>query len=68
MTWGTNPGQVTTIDGVVPDPSTFAEPDEARAVERALAYMGLATGDADHRHLRSTPCSSARARIVASKT
>jgi 3-isopropylmalate/(R)-2-methylmalate dehydratase large subunit len=46
VTWGTNPGQVTTIDGRVPDPSTIDDPDSARAAERALAYMGLSPGTA----------------------
>ena len=44
VTWGTNPGQVTTIDGAVPDPSTIADANERDAAERALAYMGLTAG------------------------
>ena len=44
VSWGTNPAQVTTIDGVVPDPSTFATPTERDAAARALAYMGLTPG------------------------
>jgi 3-isopropylmalate/(R)-2-methylmalate dehydratase large subunit len=44
VTWGTNPGMVTSIDGVVPDPSEFGDPDEREAVERALHYMDLAPG------------------------
>jgi len=44
VTWGTNPGMVTSIDGVVPDPSEFDDPDEQAAVERALRYMDLAPG------------------------
>jgi 3-isopropylmalate/(R)-2-methylmalate dehydratase large subunit len=44
VSWGTNPGQVTTIDGAVPDPDSFAEPIERDAAARALAYMGLAAG------------------------
>jgi len=44
VTWGTNPGQVTTIDGVVPDPASFEDNDEARAAARALEYMGLEPG------------------------
>ena len=46
ITWGTNPGQVTTLDGAVPDPASFADPDQRAAAERALAYMGLAPGTA----------------------
>jgi len=44
VTWGTNPGQVTTIDDAVPDPSTIADANERDAAERALAYMGLTAG------------------------
>lgn len=44
VTWGTNPGQVTTIDGVVPDPASFAGDDEQNAARRALEYMGLDPG------------------------
>jgi 3-isopropylmalate/(R)-2-methylmalate dehydratase large subunit len=44
VTWGTNPGQVVTIDGVVPDPLGFADPAEREAAGRALQYMGLAAG------------------------
>lgn len=41
LTWGTNPGQVTTITGIVPDPSSFADPAERESAERALDYMAL---------------------------
>jgi 3-isopropylmalate/(R)-2-methylmalate dehydratase large subunit len=44
VTWGTNPGQVTTIDGVVPDPAGFSEPGDRDAASRALTYMGLTAG------------------------
>jgi 3-isopropylmalate/(R)-2-methylmalate dehydratase large subunit len=44
VTWGTNPAMVAPIDGVVPDPASFADPDEQIAVERALRYMDLAPG------------------------
>ena len=44
VTWGTNPGMVAPIDGVVPDPSTYEDPDEQAAVERALQYMALTPG------------------------
>ena len=44
VTWGTSPENVTTIDGRVPDPAEIADPDRRRAIERALAYMGLAAG------------------------
>jgi 3-isopropylmalate/(R)-2-methylmalate dehydratase large subunit len=41
VTWGTSPQQVTGIDGVAPDPATIADPEQRKAVEDALAYMGL---------------------------
>jgi 3-isopropylmalate/(R)-2-methylmalate dehydratase large subunit len=44
VTWGTNPGMVAPVGGVVPDPADYDEPDQRAAVERALAYMGLEPG------------------------
>ncbi len=40
VTWGTNPGQVTSVDGSVPH--QLENPDE---LERALEYMGLEKGE-----------------------
>jgi len=44
VTWGTNPAQVVGIDGRVPDPTTFADPNDRESGARALDYMGLAGG------------------------
>ncbi|HEY3105264.1 MAG TPA: 3-isopropylmalate dehydratase large subunit [Gaiellaceae bacterium] len=44
VTWGTNPSMVTSIEGFVPDPSDYEDPDARDAVERALAYMALEPG------------------------
>jgi 3-isopropylmalate/(R)-2-methylmalate dehydratase large subunit len=44
VTWGTNPGMVAPVGGVVPDPSAITDPDERAAVERALVYMDLEPG------------------------
>ncbi len=44
VTWGTNPGMVTSISGRVPDPDSFADPDEQKAATRALEYMALRPG------------------------
>ncbi|MEI8105496.1 MAG: 3-isopropylmalate dehydratase large subunit [Actinomycetes bacterium] len=44
VTWGTNPGMVAPIDGVVPDPADFADPADREAAERALHYMDLVPG------------------------
>jgi len=41
VTWGTNPGQVTAIDGEVPDPADFDDPADRNAAAGALEYMGL---------------------------
>lgn len=41
LTWGTNPGQVTSITNSVPDPSSFVDPAERESAERALDYMAL---------------------------
>jgi 3-isopropylmalate/(R)-2-methylmalate dehydratase large subunit len=44
VSWGTNPGQVVAIDGVIPDPDSFADANGREAAARALAYMRLAAG------------------------
>jgi 3-isopropylmalate/(R)-2-methylmalate dehydratase large subunit len=44
VSWGTNPGQVGPIDGVVPSPADFADPTTRENVTRALEYMGLTAG------------------------
>jgi 3-isopropylmalate/(R)-2-methylmalate dehydratase large subunit len=44
VSWGTNPAQVTGIDGAVPSPDDFADPTTRETVARALDYMGLAPG------------------------
>jgi 3-isopropylmalate/(R)-2-methylmalate dehydratase large subunit len=44
VTWGTNPGQVAPITGVVPNPNDLSTEADRRAAERALAYMALQPG------------------------
>jgi 3-isopropylmalate/(R)-2-methylmalate dehydratase large subunit len=44
VTWGTNPGQGVSLDGVVPDPASFGDVGSRTAAERALAYMALEPG------------------------
>jgi len=44
VTWGTTPGQVTTVDSVVPSPEDFSDPVEKDSCEKALEYMGLTAG------------------------
>ncbi len=43
VTWGTSPGMVTDVDGVVPDPDKVSGYSR-RDVEQALEYMGLKAG------------------------
>lgn len=44
VTWGTNPGMVTAVTERIPDPGSFENPDDQKATERALHYMGLKAG------------------------
>ena len=44
VTWGTNPGQGIALDGVIPSPQDFTDPEEVSAAERALIYMDLKAG------------------------
>ena len=46
VTWGTNPGMVTSVEGSVPDPADLDDLDEREAAERALVYMALEPGTA----------------------
>jgi 3-isopropylmalate/(R)-2-methylmalate dehydratase large subunit len=44
VSWGTNPGQVTSIDGTIPSPDSYDDPTTRETVARALEYMGLEPG------------------------
>ena len=44
VTWGTSPEDVVAVDGVVPDPASFASEDKQAGAARALEYMGLTAG------------------------
>jgi 3-isopropylmalate/(R)-2-methylmalate dehydratase large subunit len=46
VTWGTNPGQVVSIDSRVPAPADYPDPNARKSAERALDYMGLKAGTA----------------------
>ena len=46
VTWGTRPDRVEPVTGKVPDPKAAASDGDARAMERALDYMGLTPGTA----------------------
>ncbi len=44
VTWGTNPGQVTSVDANVPNPADFQDADEQKAAAQSLQYMALTGG------------------------
>jgi 3-isopropylmalate/(R)-2-methylmalate dehydratase large subunit len=44
VSWGTSPGMVTDVTGVVPDPDSFTDPSAQKATRDALKYMGLTPG------------------------
>jgi 3-isopropylmalate/(R)-2-methylmalate dehydratase large subunit len=45
VTWGTTPGMVAEVTGVVPDPAEWGEgPADRETAQRALAYMALDPG------------------------
>jgi len=44
VSWGTSPGMVIDVTGTVPDPASFSDPNQQRAAEQALQYMGLSAG------------------------
>ncbi|NYF28137.1 MULTISPECIES: 3-isopropylmalate dehydratase large subunit [unclassified Microbacterium] len=44
VTWGTNPGQGSSLSAAVPNPAEIADPNERAAAERALEYMDLTPG------------------------
>jgi 3-isopropylmalate/(R)-2-methylmalate dehydratase large subunit len=45
VTWGTNPGQVTSIHSRVPRADEVADESERKSISRALEYMGLSGGE-----------------------
>ncbi len=44
VTWGTRPDMSLPVTGQVPDPKTATSEGDAKAMERALHYMGLTAG------------------------
>ena len=46
VTWGTRPDMVEPVTGRVPDPAAAPSEGDARAMQRALTYMGLTPGTA----------------------
>ena len=52
VTWGTNPGQVTSIDGAVPSPDDFADATTRESVVPGARVHGPHAGHGDARHRR----------------
>jgi 3-isopropylmalate/(R)-2-methylmalate dehydratase large subunit len=44
VTWGTNPGQVTSVSSAVPNPGDCDNETDRKSAELALEYMGLTAG------------------------
>jgi 3-isopropylmalate/(R)-2-methylmalate dehydratase large subunit len=44
VTWGTNPGMVSDVTGIIPEPNSFTDSVDRQAVTRALEYMALKPG------------------------
>ncbi|HBE66670.1 MAG TPA: 3-isopropylmalate dehydratase large subunit, partial [Planctomycetaceae bacterium] len=44
VTWGTNPGQVSSVSSVVPNPSDAGDETEQKTTAASLEYMGLKPG------------------------
>jgi 3-isopropylmalate/(R)-2-methylmalate dehydratase large subunit len=44
VTWGTTPAMVSSVNDVIPDPSSYEDKTMRASVERALRYMGLRPG------------------------
>ncbi|MGM7677928.1 3-isopropylmalate dehydratase large subunit [Microbacterium sp. A94] len=44
VTWGTNPGQGSSLSATVPNPAEMSDPNERVAAQRALEYMDLIPG------------------------
>ena len=64
VTWGTNPGMVTGVTGTVPDPGSYADPQDVQSAQAALDYMGLRPGmsikDIDIDHVFIGSCANSR--------
>lgn len=46
VTWGTSPQDVIAVDGRIPDPASFVDPQRRKVAAAALDYMGLTAGAA----------------------
>jgi 3-isopropylmalate/(R)-2-methylmalate dehydratase large subunit len=64
LTWGTSPEDVVSITGVVPEPTSFADPSKQDAARKSLDYMGLTPGtrmrDVAIQHVFIGSCTNSR--------
>jgi 3-isopropylmalate/(R)-2-methylmalate dehydratase large subunit len=44
VTWGTNPGQVMPVNGIIPVPADIKDPTERQSAVKALQYMDIPAG------------------------
>ncbi|TWT87561.1 3-isopropylmalate dehydratase large subunit [Pseudobythopirellula maris] len=44
VSWGTNPGQVASVNSRVPNPADFTDPTDQKTTAQALEYMGIEAG------------------------
>jgi len=44
VTWGTSPGQVTSVENIIPNPKDYEDLVKQKAAEKALSYMDLQPG------------------------
>ncbi|TWT36445.1 3-isopropylmalate dehydratase large subunit [Posidoniimonas corsicana] len=44
VSWGTNPGQVASVNSSIPNPADFSDPTDQKTTAQALEYMGIAAG------------------------
>jgi 3-isopropylmalate/(R)-2-methylmalate dehydratase large subunit len=44
VSWGTNPGQVASVNSRIPNPADFSDPTDQKTTAAALDYMGIQAG------------------------
>ncbi|QDV73502.1 3-isopropylmalate dehydratase large subunit [Botrimarina mediterranea] len=44
VSWGTNPGQVASVNSRIPNPADFSDPTDQKTTAAALDYMGVQAG------------------------
>ena len=59
VTWGTNPGMVSSITGAVPDPDEIGDSGVRDAMRRALTYMARMTWKSCSARSRFSGCTAA---------